>query len=176
MGWPDNWVPSALATGGCAAACSTSAALSFTAFQGSTPQATLLCALQAADGQWALGFEAAGKGCVASVNESVTAAADYQCRCRAKDQIQGLALPIEGSCGSACQAGFEGRPGSVVGKGNTQACIPQSQVGNDNHFGGLGSRGVCESVEGDAPLASSSFSCVCLFGSQAAAASQAVGG
>lgn len=151
---------------------------------GDSVRDTNLCASQTA-GSWALGYEAQGQGCVTNVNGSVMTAPDYSCHCNAKDQLQGLALPAAGgSCTAACQSGFEGRTGVAVSKdGSGDACIPQSQIGNDNHFGTL-SGGTCLAAVAGAPAASSSFSCVCLFGGSsltvaspmAAAASLAAGG
>ena len=106
----DGWAPTTAAAGGCAAACDSSAALSFRAFQGSTSVDTMLCAAQTADAQWTLGFESS-TGCVTSTGASTTTSADYQCRCKAQDQLQGLALPVQGSCVAGCQQGFEGSSG-----------------------------------------------------------------
>ena len=106
----DGWVPATAVAGDCAAACSSNAALSFRAFQGSTSVDTMLCAAQTADAQWSLGYESS-TGCVTSAGASATTSAAYQCRCKAQDQLQGLALPVQGSCVAGCQQGFEGSSG-----------------------------------------------------------------
>ena len=162
-GTADGWVPTSSGSG-CAAVCAAGSALSFREFKGDVAQDTMLCAAQTA-GSWALGFEQAGQGCVANVNGSLTTSADYLCHCNTKDQLQGLALPAAAadSCVPACQAGFEGRSGVAVSKGGSgDACMPQSLIGNDNHFGTL-SGGTCQAVDHGVPIASASFSCVCLF-------------
>ena len=50
-------------------------------------------------------------GCVTSAGASATTSGAYQCRCKAQDQLQGLALPVQGSCVAGCQQGFEGSSG-----------------------------------------------------------------
>ena len=162
-GTADGWVPTSSA-GGCAAVCAGGSALSFREFKGDVAQDTMLCAAQTA-GSWALGYEQAGQGCVANVNGELTTSADYFCHCNTKEQLQGLALPAAAadSCVPACQAGFEGRSGVAVSKGGSgDACMPQSLIGNDNHFGTLRG-GACQAVDNGVPIASTSFSCVCLF-------------
>lgn len=101
--------------------------------------------------------------CIVASGSQVVEAQDYSCLCLAPNQVPGLSLPdTSGSCTNSCKP-YAGEIGTSVTVSDTSICMPTSEAGGTNHFGGLTS-GKCSYASGSGVSQTAAYSCVCTYG------------
>ena len=86
-----------------------------------------------------------------------------KCVLQAPNQVPGLSLPdTSGSCTNSCKP-YAGEIGTSVTVSDTSICMPTSEAGGTNHFGGLTS-GKCSYASGSGVSQTAAYSCVCTYG------------